>query len=170
MLRNRGSFLFDTLTQTVSGVIVALFIGVAALFTADLFFSTPQLSGLWEFELLIEQSDYSRYQGLRVTYVATIAQGGMGFEGFGDKFSEQGSEAESPMELTGSERTPIHLTGYIEKKFLSEDKVFITISEEGSARRSSTFHELTVLSDYSMKGIFRSTISDAVGTVVWVKD
>ncbi|MDC1294986.1 hypothetical protein N8077_01445 [Myxococcota bacterium] len=91
-------------------------------------------------------------------------------KGQGEKFSEQLLGEGEPRRLGGKQRTPIEITGSIEKKFFSEDRVFVAIREEGASRLSATLHELSVVNNDEMRGAFRSTIADGAGLVSWVKE
>jgi hypothetical protein len=155
----------DVLANTVSGILIAFL----ALITIDRFYQTPQLGGVWEFTTHVEDSSYSSYQGLAVTYQVVLLQKELQFSGGGDKFSEMQKEASDPVEYSGSAKIPLTLTGYIEKNFFSENKVFVSINENGSIRDSSAFHELRINEDGSMSGIFFSTSANSSGKVTWKK-
>jgi hypothetical protein len=163
----KESILVDTFTQTISSLIAAVIIGAIALFSADKFFSTPQLSGLWAFEIQVENTSYKPFKNLKVTYKVTLAQSGLSFSGTGEKYSEQLGGVEKLTEISGKNRTPISIEGSINKNFLSKDEVFLTISEEGTARKSSTFQRLIVNSEGQMAGMFESTIAENSGTARW---
>ena len=153
----------DVLANTASGILIAFL----AVVTIDHFYETPQLGGMWEFTIEVDESSYKAYQGMRVTYQAVLLQKELQFNGNGDKFSEKALNDTKTIEHQGKARVPIDITGYIEKNFLSDNKVFISITEEGSRRQSASFHELSIISEDELEGNFFSTIANIKGRVKW---
>jgi len=70
----------------------------------------------------------------------------------------------------GNARSPISISGYIEKKLFAPNEVYIAISEDGSARQSTSFQKLNVIDDTTMLGKFRATAAGSRGLVKWSKE
>ena len=103
----------------------------------------------------------------QTVWADVLLQKELQFSGAGDKYAEKSLPDLVIKELTGEDRVPITLSGYIEKNFFSDNKVFISISEQGSLRTSATFHELSIESDDLLTGTFYSTIANTKGRVAW---
>jgi len=153
----------DVLANTASGILIAFL----ALISIDQFYATPQLGGMWEFTIEVDDTTYSDYKQMQLTYQAVLLQKELQFSGAGDKYAEKSLPELVIKELSGEDRVPITLSGYIEKNFFSDNKVFISISEQGSLRISATFHELSIESDDLLTGTFYSTIANTKGRVSW---
>ena len=165
----RNNFLYDVLRSTTSSVLTAITISVLALAVSDYFLTPPRISGLWEFTVVYEDTSYNKFHNLKVTYQAALVQSEMKLQGSGDKYSEQFPDATTPIYYDQPDRIPITINGYIERKFLGQDKVFLYISEKGKKRDSSAFHELNQQGDGSMTGTFYTTIANTSGPVIWKK-
>jgi len=153
----------DVVGNAISGILIA----ALAFITIDQFYRTPDLNGLWELEVEVNDTSYKAFKGLKVKYQVVLIQDELKLSGTGEKFSEISIEDEKEKELSGKLRTAIKLKGYIEKNIFSTNKVVIIIEEEGSIRRSSTFYRLDKVSDNRMEGKFDSTIAMAHGNAFW---
>ena len=165
----RNNFLYDVVKSATSSVLTAITISILALLVSDHFFAPPRISGLWEFSVVYENTSYGMFKNLKVTYQAALVQSEMKLQGSGDKYSEQFPDATTPTYYDQPDRIPIKINGYIERKFLGQDKIFLYISEKGKKRESSAFHELNQEGDGSMTGTFYTTIANTSGSVVWKK-
>jgi len=158
----------DVLADVIANTLSAILMAILAIVVIDSFYSTPQLGGMWEFEIEVKDSSFSQYKDMKLKYQVILLQKELQFSGYGDKFAEKTSSGEY-VELSGNDRSPIEITGYIEKNLLGPNQVLISINEKGSIRESATFHELTVSSNKRLEGDYKSTIADSNGLVSWVK-
>ena len=159
----------EVLADVVANTLSALLMALLAVVALDNFYSTPQLGGMWEFEVHVDDTSYSPYNELSLKYQVILLQKELQFSGSGDKYAERINPEQEYSELAGDARIPIEISGYIEKNLLSPNRVFISIREKGSVRSSATFHELDVLSNEKLLGSFKSTIANSKGSVVWLK-
>jgi len=153
----------DVVGNAISGVIIA----ALAYFTIDQFYKTPDLNGLWDLEVEVSDTSYESFKGLKVKYQVVIIQDELKLSGTGEKFSEKSTVDSKEKELSGKSRTPIKLTGYIEKNLFTTNKVVITVEEEGLIRSSSTFFRMKNVDDNKMIGRFDSTIAMSHGRATW---
>ena len=153
----------DVVGNAISGVIIA----ALAFFTIDQFYKTPDLNGLWDLEVEVSDTSYESFKGLKVKYQVVIIQDELKLSGTGEKFSEKSAGDGVIKELSGKSRTPIKLKGYIEKNLFTKNTVVLTVEEEGSIRKSSTFYRLNEVSDDKMEGEFDSTIAMSHGNAIW---
>ena len=162
-------FITDIVKSIISSVLTALILSLFALAIIDNIFSPPRLSGLWQFEITYQNTSYSPFQDLRVTYQAVLVQNELRIGGSGDKFSEKLPDSVTPEEYEQGARIPITITGYIERKIFGKDTIFLSIMEEGANRDSSAFHELKQEDGEPLIGTFYTTIANSSGPVAWIR-
>ena len=143
-----------------------VFIAVIAVVLGMELFRTPSISGMWTFVISVEETEYSPFKHLEITYQAVLIQEGLKIQGNGEKYSEQ----ELGKELyfySSSGKIPITITGTIIKNFIGPDRVDLQIREEGSLRISIAYHSLTVEDEIKMVGHFNWTASNSAGRSEW---
>ena len=72
-------------------------------------------------------------------------------------------------EYSGKGKIQIKISGNLKHNFISKDNLTIYYSEEGAARKSSTFHNLIRFSDEKMNGDFSSTIANSSGKTLYAR-
>lgn len=127
-------------------------------------FPTPDLSGKWVFVTTVEDSSYTPYIGMKLSYEVFIQQRNDQLEGTGEKFMEDLNGVEK--EYVGTKRIKLRLKGRVEKKFFGKDVVRIQYEMKGLSRDTTAQHQLTLDGDI-MEGRFSSTIAKEIGSVVW---
>lgn len=150
---------------TVAGAIV-----ISALYFIfnDKCFSLPNLNGSWYIETTTVNTAYNPFQGMKLHYHVLIFQEGNRITGSGEKIYEV--SLNGTREYVGTHRVHITIQGFVNKFYLSPDRINIHYYEDGEKRRSSTFQQL----DYekfgkseTFHGSFSTTIADQSGTVTW---
>jgi hypothetical protein len=129
-------------------------------------FRTPSVSGMWEFLITSETTEYKPFQDLQITYKAVLVQRDLKIEGNGEKYSEQ-ELGKDPFFYEAGGKVLITITGQIDKHFIGPDKIKLQIVEQGKVRTSTSFHSLTFTSDMTMAGRFNSTIARTSGPSEW---
>lgn len=155
----------EIFTGTLSTVIKTLVLSLLFFFVSDYIFATPNLNGKWVFTTEVEKTSLSKYMGMELTYHVLLRQEGLKIIGTGEKVKEKLGEAITT--YTGKDRINITIAGYIQKKYLSKDKIVIHYAEHGLLRTSSTLHYLEITGDDNMFGTYESTVADQSGTVGW---
>ena len=168
-MSRKRKFVHEVAVETVSGIIATSIVAVMALLAADNFYSNPSLDGFWQFETTIEDTSYSAYKGMKVAYQVVLIQKDLELSGGGDKYSEQTATMLERSYPSGKARTPIEISGYIEKRLFSANIIHLNIHEFGSKRESTTFHKLTVDDKGELAGTFFSTIANSKGKVIWTR-
>ena len=122
--------------------------------------NVPNLTGEWRLVNTIEQTSYPSYTNLRLSYRLTISQTGTAFTAEGEKISEDDRSLEAV------ERTPIHLTGWV-----NENSAGATYVEEGSRRKTSGRFAWTIGGGGNkLSGTFVSTAADSSGPSVATRE
>lgn len=160
-------FTLGVAKSVVTNFTTGLVLSATALLSSDVFFTLPRLSGFWQFELTTEETSHAPYQGLKLRYDTALVQQGTNFSGTGEKDAEFLDGAIAWTEYGGAGRTRIEVIGYIERKFLSRDRVILHFEEDGTRRQTSAFMDLTVSGDGTMTGTFRTTAANSSGSVIW---
>ena len=145
-------------------VLTTLTLGIIYFVYDNWIYPTPDISGKWEFETTVEDTSYSRYQGLKLTYEVFLTQNNEQISGKGEKFRE--NLGGTIKDYVGTQRIPITLTGKVEKKFLGKHIVHIQYEMKGQIRNSTAQQKLELEGD-KMQGRFSSTIARESGAVVW---
>lgn len=157
---NFDSFLADIIATLVGGVALTFLFFLAR----EKLFPIPNISGKWYLEIKVINTAYNPYKNMVLRFVIMIWNEGNKIKGTAEKIYENSSTGEH--EITGNNRTRAIIEGYIEKKYLSKDKIYLHIVENGDKRESTSFYDLFFKSDSKMLGTFNSTIADQDGTVI----
>ena len=155
------NLLLNVLATVVGGVVLAFLFFSAR----EKCFPLPVLIGRWHFEMTTESTAYSPYQDMVLRYVALLWREGPIIKGTVEKVYEISSTGERP--YVGKNRTRGIVEGYIDKKYLSKDLVYLHITEDGHGRESTHFHDLHVSKGGRMAGRFFSMVADSEGVVAW---
>ena len=151
----------------VSAVIGGVVLALLFFLLKEKCFSLPEIAGRWYFEIRTEKTALKRYQDMKLTYVAMLWREGHVVHGTVEKIYEDSSTRKG--DYVGADRARGEVRGYIEKKYLGRDRLFLHIVEDGS-RESTYYHELTFRPRRGMDGTFTSTVADQDGSVSWQRD
>jgi hypothetical protein len=158
--------------SVVSDVVATLFGGAILAFLFFLLrekvFPFMELDGSWIYEQTTKTSEYNPYVDMTVRFLVLLARDGNRIYGSAEKVFEQTRDGKE-REYIGRNRTRAEITGHIEKRYFSNDRISIHIVENGESRQSSTFHILECKADGQLEGRFTSTISNQIGTVKWTR-
>lgn len=159
-----SSFLSDVVATVLGGAILALLFFLLR----EKLFRFMDLDGSWIYEQTTKTSEYNPYIDMTVRFLVLMARDGNRIYGSAEKIYER-TRAGGEKEYVGQNRSKAKITGHIEKKYFSNDRVSIHITEDGEKRESSTFHILECRKNGQLKGRFSSTISNQIGIVTWTK-
>ena len=155
---NFDSFLADIIATLVGGVVLTLLFFLAR----EKLFPIPNITGKWYLEIKTLNTSYNPYKDMVLRYVIMIWSEGNKIKGSAEKIYENSSTGER--EFTGKDRTRAIIEGYIEKKYLSKDKIYLHTVENGHGRESTNFYDLLCKSDLEMIGTFNSMVANQDGT------
>jgi hypothetical protein len=82
-----------------------------------------------------------------------------------EKIYERSSTGERS--YVGKNRTRGSVEGCMQKNYLSRDRVFLHLEEDGIQRSSTIVFDLVKNTDTELSGLFYSTAGDQSGTVKW---
>lgn len=155
---NFESFWSDVAATIIGGVALAILFFLAK----EKFLPLPKLSGCWYFEQATTNTAYKPYTGMVLRYVVMLCQEGNRVEGTAEKIYENSSTGKR--EFVGANRTRAIVSGYVEKKYLGKDKVYLHVVEDGHGRESTHFYDLTLMNADTMAGTFTSMVADQTGS------
>ena len=157
-------FFLSVLATVLGGLVLAfvLFYG------REKWFPLPEISGEWTFTTVTKNTSYNPYHEMRLTYKAVIFCEGLSITGTAEKIHEKTLEQE--ISYTGENRVRGDISGSIEKRYFSKDRIRIHIIEYGEKRKSTGYHNLVVEEPNLMVGKFFSTAADSKGNVNWNRD
>ena len=161
---NFNSLFSDTIATILGGAIFTFLFFLAK----ERIFPLPRVAGRWYFETRTIETAYNPYTGMALRYVAMIWQEGPIIRGTAEKIHEKSSTGER--EYVGKNRTRATLEGYIEKFYLSKDRVRIHMVEEGFGRESTVVLDLISSNPSKMSGSFQSMAADQTGLVRWQRE
>jgi hypothetical protein len=159
-----NSFLSDTIATILGGAVLTF---LFFLFKEKLF-PLPRIAGRWYFETQTQQTAYKPFAGMVLTYVAMIWQEGAVIRGTVEKIHEKSSTGDRG--YVGKDRTRSTVEGYIEKFYLSKDRIRIHMVEEGFGRESTVMFDLVSANTSEMSGVFQSMAADQTGAVKWQRN
>jgi len=157
---NFDNFWVDIITTLVSGVALTFLFFLAR----EKLFPVPDITGKWYLEMVTVNTAYNPYQDMVLRYVLMIWREGNIIKGSAEKIYENSTNGER--EFVGNNRTRASIEGYIEKNYLSKDKIYIHSIENGHGRESTNIYDLLLKPDGEMIGAFNSMVASQVGTVV----
>lgn len=159
-----SSFTSNVISTVIGGILLALIF----FFLREKMFAFAELDGSWVFDQTTESSEYNPYVGMTVRFLVLLGRDGNRIYGSAEKVLDRVANGEE-REYVGKNRTKAKVTGHIEKRYFSNDRVCVHISENGEIRDSTTFHILECIKNGQLKGRFSSTISNQIGFVKWIK-
>lgn len=155
---------FDAFWSNILASLVAGFCLTFMFFVArEKLFPYPDIVGVWYMETVVDQTAYVPFEGMVLRYVMIVWREGSSIKGSAEKIYENSSTGERS--YTGKNRSRVFVEGYIEKKYLGEDRLYLHLSEVGLERESTTFIDLLVGSSSAMSGAFNSMAASQIGTV-----
>ena len=158
------TFWSDTLATILGGIILTILFFLLK----EKIFSFPKITGRWYFKMHIKNTAYKPYENMVLEYVAMLWREGNIIKGTVEKIYEKSSKGEQ--EFVGKNRTRGNIEGYIEKNYITKDRLFLHIIEDGYERKSTHFYELAFQSNKNMLGKFYSTVADQDGTALWQRN
>jgi hypothetical protein len=153
------SFWADIIATLVGGICLTLLFFVAR----EKLFPVPEITGRWYIEMVTVNTAYNPFKGMVLRYVIMIWREGNVLKGSAEKIYEDSSTGKR--NFVGKNRTRATVEGYIEKKYLGKDKVYLHSVENGHGRESTNFYDLLVKSESEMIGAFNSMVANQDGTV-----
>jgi len=158
------NFLYSLFATFIGGCILTVFL----FWLKENIFPLPSIAGCWYFQMRTVNTAYSPYKRMTLGYVAMLWRVGNRIEGTVEKMYENSSSGERCYEEKNRTRGVVR--GFVEKKYFSEDCVFLHVVENGHGRESTHFYELVVISDKEMVGSFISMVANQDGEVRWQRD
>ena len=152
--------------QVVGAFVTTVSLSLGFMIFNDYVAPPPDLSGRWQFTVTYENTAYSKYEDLQVTYQVLLIQEGLQLSGSGEKLSERGP-TQGITTYTGRDRINIELTGSVLRNYFSPNTLVLHYKEKGADRESSTVHRLLQYGQEAMCGCFWTTIADTSGSVWW---
>ncbi|WP_158268106.1 hypothetical protein [Limnohabitans sp. Jir61] len=131
-------------------------------------FTMPNLVGVWECKHVVATTDYRPYTGMIVWYRIVLWQDNERIFGTGEKDREDSSTGVRT--YTGKGRIFIEITGKIEKRITSSDRIHLHWKEDGERRQSTTLDQLRVSgskNNGNLFGSFSSTAANSKGVASW---
>ena len=154
-----ASFWSDFLATVFGGIALTLIFFLAK----EKCFPPPRLTGRWFLEQTTHTTAYVPYKGMLLRYVVMLWLEGNRVEGTAEKIYEKSSTGER--EYTGTNRTRSIVTGYVEKRYLGRDKIYLHCVEVGHGRESTNFFDLTPAASDALIGTFTSMVAEQTGAV-----
>lgn len=142
-----------------------MFLAVLFFVAREKWFALPDIDGCWHLEMRTDRTVYKPFQDMVLRYVAMLWREGTRIRGTVEKVYENSSTGER--EYVGVSRTRGVVEGYIDKRYLSKDRLNLHITEEGHKRQSTHFHQLLIEHSDYMIGSFSSMVADSEGKVTW---
>ncbi len=159
-----GSFWSDVVATIVGGSVLAFLFFLLR----EKVFRFEDLDGSWVYEQKTITSAYNPYKGMTVRFIVLLARDGNRLYGSAEKVCDISADKKE-REYVGEHRARAEISGHIEKRYFSRDRISIHITEEGERRTSSTFQVLECISQNHLEGRFSSTIANQIGVVKWTR-
>jgi len=154
--------IYPSLLATILGGLV---LAIILFYVREKWFPLPDISGEWAFSTKTIETSYNPYKGMILTYKAILLCEGSSIAGTSEKICENSLAGEKF--YTGMDRIRGEISGSIEKKYFSKDRIRIHIIEHGEKRDSTCYHDLKIKKQHSMTGQFHSTAADSKGNANW---
>lgn len=155
--------------EVFRAVVTTLTLGFGFAIFHDYIASPPDLSGHWKLTYRYENTAYSKYRDLNVTYSLFLLQEGLNLRGAAEKLSDR-SPTQEAKNYIGEDRVHFDLSGFVTQNYFSSDTVVFHSKEAGLRRPSSTFGNLVIRNENILCGCFKTTIADSSGLIVWQRN
>jgi hypothetical protein len=145
----------------LSGIILACLFFISN----DIWFGIPNLDGKWNVHC-----DYTggKYKDMKADFIALVQLSGQNVQGSMEKKSET-SAGGIVTKYKVEKRNQASFTGYITKKYSTNDRMSVHIDEQGSLMTIKEVEILEVLNDKLIRGTFATTRGEHSGTVTWTR-
>ena len=163
-----GTSIREIAQGVISTVIGGLLLSSAFFFINDVFFSTPDLNGMWEVEVEITETEFANFKNLKLIFIVMIEQNGNNLFGTAEKHSEE-SPLGKKIIFKGKSRIISSIKGHITNKYFLSDTASAHFTEKGLLRDSTVIQSLAIHSNRKMSGKFYSSVAQSGGKVLWVK-
>ena len=84
----------------------------------------PELAGRWTFTVVDEETAFSAFKDLSVTYQTLLIQEGLQLSGSGEKLPDRGPQID-PVDYTNDRRVNIDMVGNISRSYFKPDRVVV---------------------------------------------
>ena len=158
----------DFFTRVLSTIAMSVVVGFVYFVASDFIFPITDLNGSWIVETTTVETEYSKFQGMKLTFIALVQQEGNRLKGTGEKIAEEVNGIKQS--YTGAQRVNIDFSGFVEKRYFSGDKIVLHMKERGQIRECSTIYTLSAEESDYLVGSFQTTSAMSSGTVLWRKD
>lgn len=158
---NFDSFWADIIATLVGGIGLTFLFFVAR----EKLFPITDITGRWYIEMVTLNTEYNPYKDMILRYVIIIWREGNLLRGTAEKIYENSSTGERT--YVGKNRTRASIEGYIEKKYLGNDRVYLHSVENGHGRESTNFYNLLIETDEKMIGSFISMVANQEGSAIF---
>jgi hypothetical protein len=152
------SFWSDFLATILGGIALTLIF----FFAKEKCFPPPKLTGRWFLEQKTQVTAHIPYEGMVLRYVLMLWLEGTTVAGTAEKIYENSSTGERT--YSGVHRTRSIVSGYVEKRYLGGDKIYLHCVENGHGRESTNLFELTLAAHNELVGTFTSMVAEQTGT------
>lgn len=141
-----------------------LFLAFLLFFLRVFIFREKNLSGVWKFEVKVEESSYNPFRDLLIEFQIHLVHKGNVIKGTGEKIKEVNKNDEVVV-YERDKRVIVEIDGFYNRKYFKKSELKMHIKENGRYRESRTFYDLKVKNSNKIFGVFSSTSSDAKGKV-----
>lgn len=129
----------------------------------------PNINGMWHLKNITANSVYNPYKGMTLGYTAILWCEGNRVSGTTEKVYENSVNGER--EFVGKNRCRGVVDGYIQKNYLSKDRIVLHVVEEGFGRESTYSYELKVHNKTNtLEGVFSTMVADQDGYTTWSRE
>ena len=151
-------------------VMGGLMLSAAFFILKEYVFQRPQITRIWECQLITQRTCYSPFAGMSLWYRVTLVQNGDEIVGYAEKDRE--SATGGARSYSGADRCPVEILGSVEKNYLSPDRIYLSWVEQGAHRKSSSVFKLSVSESKNtgdLIGHYQSTIANSSGRASWCR-
>ncbi len=158
----------DIYKNVLTSIISAILIATLFFIWNDFFHRLPDLSGAWQVEHQILESNHTEYEKMTLFFDVLLQQTGDKIFGTGEKIAEKLNDGKK-YKFERDKRVHIEITGTLKNNFLIKDNLSLHYVEHGHRRDSSTILNLEIINDNILSGTFFSTAADSSGKTNWGK-
>lgn len=155
-------FIINIASTILGGILLTLILFLLN----EYVFRKKNFTGEWDVELTTHQTDYKKYQHMKLYYRVHLLQKGNELTGSGEKLKEILSDGK---EMTYSEKSTVAINGYYERKYLGKSRIYLSLIEKGAKREYRTFYVLEISNNSKLIGKFSSTAANSKGEVTLIR-
>ena len=163
-----NSIIKDFTIRTTASITAGIILAFIFFIFKEKIYPLPDINGRYHLIRTTQNSTSNKYIDMQLTYEMLLRSEGNKIYGTAEKIKEVNKK--ETINYIGKNRGHIVVNGYIEKNYLSDDRVVLLLQDDGKTRKFSHYYSLevnekTIRNKETINGDFFSSVANQSGVV-----